>query len=222
VADNTSVHLTDVLTAHQRAELEGLANKVAYPPEHTIFWEGEPSLGVLIIQSGNVKVTRQATDGTEIIFAIRGPDEVMGEEGVLMDEPRSATVTAITEVSGRIIRAEELLRFVREQDLWSAMYRAAIRRRRQLEEQLLLSRLDVSNRLARWLLELATEVGENTDKGWVIESTLSQQDLAARIGASRDAVAIELRKLRERGLVTTGRRRIVLHDLAALRMITTG
>ena len=69
---------------------------------------------------------------------------------------------------------------------------------------------------------MATEVGETTDDGCVIESTLSQQDLATRIGASRDAVAIELRKLRERGLVTTGRRRVVLHDLAALRTIMAG
>jgi hypothetical protein len=34
-------------------------------------------------------------------------------------------------------------------------------------------------------------------------------------------VAIELRRLREEGLLTTGRRRIVLHDLDALRRITT-
>lgn len=176
---------------------------------------------MLIIRSGNVKVTSQAADGTEILFALRGADEVMGEEGVLMEEPRSATVTAITEISGLLVRAEELLRFVREQDLWPAMYRATVRRRRQIEGRLMLSRLDVRHRLVRWLLELATEVGEDTDDGMVIESTLSQQDLAARIGASRDAVAIELRKLRERGLVTTARRRIVLHDLAALQVITT-
>lgn len=222
MAQNTSLHLTDFLTAHQRAELEGLADEVTYPPEHTIFWEGEPSLAVLIIQSGNVKVTRQGADGTEIIFAIRGADEVMGEEGVLMDESRSATVSTITTVSGLILRADELLRFVGEQDLWPAMYRATVRRRRQLEERLMLARLDVRSRLARWLLELATEVGEDTEDGWVIESTLSQQDLAARIGASRDGVAIELRKLRELGLVTTARRRIVLHDLAALRAIVAG
>ncbi len=219
MAQNTSLHLTDFLTAQQRAELEGLADEVTYPPEHTIFWEGEPSLAVLIIQSGNVKVTRQGADGTEIIFAIRGADEVMGEEGVLMAEARSATVSTITTVSGLILRADELLRFVSEQGLWPAMYRATVRRRRQLEERLMLARLDVRSRLARWLLELATEVGEDTEAGWVIESTLSQQDLAARIGASRDGVAIELRKFRERGLVTTGRRRIVLHDLAALRAI---
>lgn len=122
-----------------------------------------------------------------------------------MDEPRAATVTAITEVTGLMVRADLLLRFVKEQDLWPAMYRATVRRRRQLEQGLKLARTAVRNRLARWLLELATEVGEDTEVGWVIESTLSQQDLAGSIGASRDAVAIELRKMPDRGLIITGR-----------------
>jgi CRP-like cAMP-binding protein len=101
------------------------------------------------------------------------------------------------------------------------MYRAAVQRRRQSDQRALLARLDVRNRLARWLLELATEVGEEIKDGWAIESTLSQQDLAGRIGASRDAVAIELRRLRESGLVSTGQRRIVLHDLEALRRLSS-
>jgi CRP/FNR family transcriptional regulator, cyclic AMP receptor protein len=221
VVEDTSLRLVDLLTARQRVELEALADQVAYPPEHTIFWEGQPSFAVLIIQSGNVKVTRRTADDTEIILALRGADELMGEEGVLMDEPRSATVTTINEVTGLIVRAEDLLRFVEEQQLWPVMYRAAVRRRRQLDQRLLLARLDVRSRLARWLLELATEVGEHTEEGWVIESTLSQQSIAGRIGASRDAVAIELRRLREQQLVSTGRQRIVLHDLEALRMITS-
>lgn len=80
VAKDRSLHLKDFLTAHQHALLEDLADEVTYPPEHTIFWEGEPSLAVLIIRSGNVKVTRPAADETEIALAIRGPNEVIGEE----------------------------------------------------------------------------------------------------------------------------------------------
>jgi CRP-like cAMP-binding protein len=202
-------------------ELESLGDPVTYPPNHTIFWEGQPSHAVLIIQSGNLKVTRETDDGTETILAIRGAEEVMGEEGVLMDEPRSATVTTINDVTGILVRADALLRFVEEQRLWPMMYRAAVRRRRQLDQRLLLLRLNVRNRLARWLLELATEVGESTGEGWVIESSLSQEDLAGRIGASRVAVVAELRKLRESGLISTGPQRIVLHDLEALHMLTT-
>lgn len=204
-----------------RPTLEALGMPVQFLPGETIFREGQPSRSVLIIQEGNLKVTQKAANGTEVILAIRGPGEVMGEEGVLMGEPRSATVTTINNVTGLDIGAEDLLQFVMKHDLWPVMYRAAVRRRRQMDQTVLLARLDVKARLARWLYDLTAEVGEQVgDDSWAIAATLSQQDLAARIGASRDAVAIELRKLREEGLVSTGRRRIVVHNLEALRKIS--
>jgi len=220
MVENASLRIIDVLNEVQRRALLALGSPVHFPPEQTIFWEGQPSRSVLIIQEGNVKVTQMAADGNEIILAVRGANEVMGEEGVLMDEPRSATVTTVNQVTGLDIAADDLKRFVNDQDLWPVMYRAAVLRRRQSDQKALLARLDVKSRLARWLLELATEVGQQVDDGWVIMATLSQQDLASRIGASRDAIAIELRRLREQGLVTTGRRKIVLHDLTALRRIS--
>lgn len=209
----------DVLDNGQRVALEALGSPVHFPAGQTIFWEGQPSRSVLIIRDGHLKVTRHAADGTEVILGIFGPNEVMGDEGALMDEARSATVTTITEVSGLDISAQQLLTFVEEQHLWPLMYRTVVHRRRQMSQRVLLSRLDVKSRLADWLLRLAKEVGEETDDGWVIESTLSQQDLASRIGASRDAVAIELRRFRQQKLVSTARQRIVLHDLEALQRL---
>jgi CRP-like cAMP-binding protein len=135
-----------------------------------------------------------------------------------MDEMRSATLTAVTAVEGLDIAADDIMRFVDENGLWPMMYRAAVYRRRQIEEQNLLGRLDVRGRIVNWLVDLKHKIGEEAEDGsWVIESTLSQQDIASCIGASRDAVAVELRKLRDRGLVSTARRRIVLHDLAGLQ-----
>lgn len=222
MVDDTSVRIMDILSVEQRTELEATGSPVSYPPEHTIFWEGQPSRAVLIIKSGNVKVTLRATDGTEVVLAVRGPAEFMGEEGVLMAEPRSATVTTITDVTGIDVSADDLLRFVDHHGLWPVMYRAAVRRRRQSDQRALLERLDVRSRLARWLLELAADVGEQVNDGWEISASLSQNDLAGRVGASREAVAIALRKLRADGVLTTQRRKIILHDLDELRRISTG
>lgn len=211
-----------LLTEGQRAALKKLGTHVQYPPETPIFLEGNPSYSVVIIQEGHVKVTRRAPDGTEVILAIRGPGYIMGDEGVLMDEVRSATVTTLTNVVGLDIKASALLEFVDAQQLWLMMYREAVYRRRQSEEEVILTRPDtVRSRLARWLLQLAAEVGEQVEGGWQIALTLSQQDLAGRIGASRYAVAIELGKLRDEELVTTGRRRVVLRDLEALQKIAS-
>lgn len=210
--DQSTPHgLRDVLSSEQSAALESLGTPVHFPSQETIFRAGQPSHSVLIIQTGHVKVTRTASDGSHVILAVRGPDEIMGDEGVLMGEPRSATVTAISKVTGLDVRADDLLRFVNTESLWPEMYRAVVRRRRESDEWVLSARLDVRSRLATLLMELAMEVGEQDEAGLAIKVALSQQDLAGRIGVSRDAVAIELRKFREQGLITTGRHRIILH-----------
>lgn len=220
MVEDASINVMRMMTAHQRAALKAMGTEVPYPAGETIFREGEPSLWVLLIQKGTVKITSTIGKGTEAILAIRGVDELMGDEGVLMKEPRAATVTTISEVLGLVIERDDFVRFIEDQRLWPLMYQAAVRRRRQQDQRVMLARLDVKSRLARWLLELAAEVGQETADGWVIESTLSQRDFADRIGASRDAVAIELRMLRRHKIISTGRRVIILHDLEALRRIS--
>ncbi|MFD6467773.1 Crp/Fnr family transcriptional regulator [Streptomyces goshikiensis] len=217
---NEAHSIIEVLQEQQRNALRAHGSRVQFPAEQTIFREGQPSHSVLVIEQGHVKVTQRAADGTEAILAIRGPGEVMGDEGVLMGEDRSATVTTITDVIGIDIAANTLLSFIEEEHLWPVMYKAAVWRRRQSDQQAILARLGVKNRLARWLLELAAEFGEPEGNDCILSLPISQHDLANRIGASRDAVAIALRQLREEGLVSTGRRRLTLHSLEGLRRLT--
>lgn len=217
-----SLQLRDLLSDEQEKALRRLGVPVRYPAGQTIFWEGQPSHSALLVIDGSLKVTQRTVEGSEVILAIRGRDELMGEEGVLTGEMRSATVTAITDVSGSDISATELLAFVEYQHLWPRMYRAAVRRRRQADDQALLSRLDVRSRLARFLLELAVEVNRTTEDGTVIDARLSQSDFAERIGASRAAVAALLAEFRKAGWVSTTRGRIELHDVRALIRVSTG
>ncbi|GAA2379815.1 Crp/Fnr family transcriptional regulator [Streptomyces carpaticus] len=217
---NGAHSIVEVLKEEQRQALRDRGTVVQFPEGQAVFWEGQPSRSALVIDHGHVKVTRQAADGTEVILAIRGPGEVMGDEGVLMGEVRSATVTTITAVTGVDVAAESLLSFIKDEDLWPVMYKAAVWRRRESDQQALLARMGVRNRLARWLLELASEFGIFKGNDCILDVPISQHDLANRIGASRDAVAMTLRQLREQGLVSTGRRRITLHDLEGLRRLT--
>ncbi|MGW2058505.1 Crp/Fnr family transcriptional regulator [Streptomyces sp. NPDC001840] len=219
MADDTSLSLAD---EEQRRALEALGTRVRFPADQVIFWEGQPSHSVLIIQQGHVAVMQKAEDGTEVVLAMRGPGEVLGDEGVLMGEPRSATLKTVTEVMGLDVTAEDLIHFVNEHHLWPEMYKKAVLRRRESDdERALLARLGVRSRFARLLLDLAREVGVEENGRTVIGVALSQQDLASRIGASREAVALVLRGLRDDGVVVTGRRQMTLLDREELRKIAS-
>ena len=71
--------------------------------------------------------------------------------------------------------------------------------------------------MAARLVELAERFGEPTNGGVRVGLPLSQDELAGWTGASREAVSKALRSLRDRGLIETGRRRVVIYDLEGLR-----
>ncbi|ALO11334.1 cyclic nucleotide-binding domain protein [Streptomyces venezuelae] len=201
----------------QFRELESLGTPVTFQAGQTIFAEGHPSHTVLLLKEGHVIVSK-AGDGSETLLATRGPGVVLGDEGVLMSEVRSATIRALTDVSGVDISADKLIRFINEKHLWPGMYRSSVMRRRESdEERTILARHSVKVRLARWLVTVAEKMGEQTGDNWLIDVAFSQQDIASRIGSSREGVATALRHLREEGLVSTGRQTLTLHDIHALR-----
>jgi CRP-like cAMP-binding protein len=78
---------------------------------------------------------------------------------------------------------------------------------------------DVTARIAGRLAELAEEVGEPGPDGTRIALALSQEELAAWTGASREAVARSLHLLRELGWIETRRRGITVLSVEALRTL---
>ncbi|WP_159029852.1 Crp/Fnr family transcriptional regulator [Streptomyces marincola] len=218
MADVTSLSVLDTLDDAQLEALEALGGPVRFPAGHTIFWEGQPSRDALILRKGLVKVVQASQWGTVSLLAVRGSGEVLGDEGVLSGEPRSASVTTITPVEGLSIKGEDLLFFVEGHRLWPVMYRAAVRRRRQSDAaHLAYLALPVSARLARLLIGFADAMTREGGGKRGISVPLSQNDLASAAGASREAVVRSLRLLRDRGLVATGRGAMVVEDVEALR-----
>lgn len=170
--------------------------------------QGDRGGHVLILLRGHVKVVRLEADGNELLLAVRGPGDLIGELAVLDDGERSATVSALTSCFTRIVSAERFRSIIREFGLYDMLIRHAIRRLKEGEDiRAELARLPAPALVARTLLRLATN----------LEVPLSQTDLAAATGLSRSAVAAELAALRRAEIITTARRRIVIQHPEALR-----
>jgi len=78
--------------------------------------------------------------------------------------------------------------------------------------------LEVGDRLYRRLVELSQSRGRNVKDGLLIEHGLYQSELAAGIGASREAVNRQLATWRDQGLVEPGRRFVLVKDPRGLSM----
>jgi CRP/FNR family transcriptional regulator, cyclic AMP receptor protein len=204
-------------------DLRGSSRPRKWPRGTTLFNEGEHSDRVVVITEGRVKVSYFTEGGKEVVLAVRGPGDVLGEFSAFDDEPRSATATAIESVETLIITSEQFKDFLVQhgrvalemlRDLTGKM-RDADRKRVEF------SAFDTVGRVARRVVELAEKYGRSTEEGVRIELPLSQEELAGWTGSSREAVAKALQTLRSRGLVETHRKAMTVIDLEGLKKRAT-
>src|SRR5262245_57892232 len=112
-------------------------------PGSILLTQGEQVLGLFIITNGTVRITRKnSPDGVEEVLGQAGAGDVIGEMALLDDLPRSATVTAIDEVTVLKLPLWEFRRFLRhslqnDPDVGLDLLAALSRRLRKAEHRVL-------------------------------------------------------------------------------------
>lgn len=179
-----------------------------------VLTEGGESRDVVVLLEGRVKVTTASSDGREVMFGARGPGAVLGELSAVDGHPHSATITALEPVEALLVPTARFRVFLAEHgDAALVLLLSVIARLRDADRKRLeFGGSDALGRVAARLVEMAHDHGHRSEDGVVITLPLSQEELAGWTGLSREAVAKALRVLRERGLVETRRRSVVVVD----------
>ena len=214
----------DALDADGRRRFTALGRPRRYAAGATLFHEGDRGTTVLVIWSGRVKVRKETAEGHELVLALRGPGALVGELAALDDgvARRSATLVALTPVVVQVISNEDFIAFLEQHPrALLALTRIIIGRlhdadRRRAE----FGTYDTLGRVARVLAELLAASGRASNGEVRLEPSLSQHELAGLVGASRESVVRALSELRRRGLISTGRRQLVVRDVAGLAQLT--
>ena len=201
------------------ARLTASARRHGYRRGEIIFHQGDPGDALHLIQAGRVKVVLDAESGDEAVIAILGPGDCFGELSLIDGEPRSASVEALEVVETVSVSRQDFMQFLREHP--STMERLlctlAGMVRRADEGLADLVFLDLEGRLVKKLIALAAEHGRSTDGAVEIELPLTQEDLAAMVGATRASVNKLLGWYEDCGAIARRGRRIAICDEARLR-----
>ncbi|MGH3759909.1 Crp/Fnr family transcriptional regulator [Actinophytocola sp.] len=213
--------LLDHLAPADRAFLIDRGVRRRLPAGEAVMHEGDPTDHVLILLSGWVRVYSTTKDGGVVLFALRGPGDVIGDLAALQNWTRTANVGSMQEIRFVQLRAEEFTACLHDRPAIAiAMLRQMASRLREAESaRVNVATLDVARRVATHLLQLAEVYGRPEGSGVVVRTPLTQQDIADRIGASRRGVARALATLRERGVVHTGRQVFVVTAPDVLRLL---
>lgn len=209
-----------VLDADARADLVSLGSWRSFGAGEALLRQGGASRALFVIATGRVRVVMTTAGGDELLVAVLGPGATVGELSVLDGQPRSATVIAIEPVRALRVDGKAFGPFLlaRPQAVVGLLRVLSARLRTADDLRLQLAVSPIEQRLARYLLVLAAEHGEvDPDGGVHVTAPLSQADLAAFVGATREAVNQALASLRDAGLVRTARMSLTIVDLDGLR-----
>lgn len=185
----------------------------------TVFHVGDPGDALFIVMSGSIKITLPADTGDEAILATLRPGDFFGELALLDGAPRSATAIAIEPTETFILSRERFKELIATEpamrEALLGTLAAEVRRLTHHVEELHF--LDITGRLASRLVRLANDSGTRRSDGTIqLAGPLTQGDLAAMIGCTRQSVNKLLGMFTDDGLIRLERDRIIVVDLEGL------
>jgi len=181
---------------------------------------GDTADRVLVLEAGRVKVSIPTSSGRDAVLTFRGPGALLGEQALVDESPRSATVVAVEPVQLLVVAASSFRSFLAARpQVALAMLAMLSARLRESDRRLAeFAAADTLGRICARLVELCEAHGEaDATHGVRITLPITQEELAGWTGSSVEMTAKSLRSLRSLGWIVTGRRTIEVRDLAALR-----
>ena len=195
---------------------------ITFQKGSNIFTSGQQGDRIYLINHGEVKISRQTTDGKEIILDRLGPGAIFGEAEAItgQDWKNSASV-----------KKDSILHFVTKEAMSAKMEKDCritkwILQRigsKQLETENLLENLlfkSANAKVAQMLLALAKDHGKDSVDGTLIDYMITHQEIGNSIATTRETVSYAFMEFRQKGLIDTIKRRTVIKNREALEALS--
>jgi CRP/FNR family transcriptional regulator, cyclic AMP receptor protein len=209
------------LSAPAVQRLSAITSAAAYPKGATLFVEGQSPRGVFIICSGRVKLSTSSADGRTLILRISEPGEVLGLPATVTGMPYELTADVIEPAQANFVSRQDFLLFLREHG------EAALRVAQQLGETYHAAIAEMrtiglshsaGEKLARFLLDLAAD--HEAIKGDIkLTLTLTHEEIAQMIGASRETVTRLFSDFKKKQLLQIKGSTLIIKNKAGLESV---
>ncbi|HKF50882.1 MAG TPA: Crp/Fnr family transcriptional regulator [Candidatus Acidoferrales bacterium] len=201
--------------------LSTITSASSYPKGATLFVEGQVARGVFILCNGRVKLSTSSTNGKTLIVRIADAGEILGLPASVTGKPYELTADVIEPTQANFISRTDFLNFLQEngeaalrvaQQL-GEIYHAAVAEMRSIG----LSH-SAAEKLARFLLDWCASRGNG--KGEIrARLTMTHEEIAQMIGASRETVTRAFTDFKKRKLLQIEGSTLILCDKAGLESL---
>ncbi|MGH9731482.1 MAG: Crp/Fnr family transcriptional regulator [Candidatus Acidiferrales bacterium] len=198
--------------------LSAITSASSYPKGATLFVEGQTARGVFILCNGRVKLSTSSIDGKTLIVRIADSGEVLGLPATITGKPYELTADAVEPVQANFISRTDFLNFLRDHG------EAALRVAQQLGEtyHAAISEMrsiglahSAGEKLARFLLDWCDSHGNGKEETSA-KLTLTHEEIAQMIGASRETVTRLFTDFKKKQLLQVKGSTLILSDKEAL------
>jgi CRP/FNR family transcriptional regulator, cyclic AMP receptor protein len=213
-----NVPLFAELSPDELAPVASVAIPRSFPRGVRVFHEGDDSDACYVVRSGDLRVTREHSDGRAIALATLGPGDFFGELAMLDGGSRSASVETLSDAELVALPAGDMRRVIAAHgDIAAKLIVALTRRLRETNERVARQSFQtVPSRVAGVLAQLIAEEAIPEDRDG-ITVRMTQADLAQLAGTSRESVSRFLATLERAGVVAVGRGRVTIVEPRRLR-----
>ena len=184
-------------------------------PDQILFEKGEPADALYAVRRGQIRIATGTEAGRRLTLNLLGPGDVFGEIALLDAGPRTADAIAAEATELFVVRRRDFVELLQQRPAVAVRIIELLCERlrwmsERMEETVL---LPVSQRLGRRLVALGEDYGADL--------SVSQEELAVFVGATRETVNRQLQVWKRMNLVELGRNRIRLIDPADLAALAT-
>jgi CRP/FNR family cyclic AMP-dependent transcriptional regulator len=213
---------TPLFAGLDQSELLGLgacARRRVYQKGEHVFHQGDTGDAVFVLTEGRVKVISASENGDEMILATLQPPDVFGELALIDGGPRSASIQTLEPTTVLTLTRATLLDLMSRQPGVTDVVLRSLGKlvRRMIVQTGDLVFMDLHGRVAKLLLRLIDDSSEHPGERLSLDLQMTQSDLAAMVGGSRQSVNQILHQFAHRGYLHIEGHRLVVKDLDAIR-----
>ncbi len=224
VGDNRKIDPLDFIPLQERDSVRKVFTEVEANKEKIIFFQDEPSKHLYLVTGGTIEISNMYPDGRVYIHEFLGAGDVFGE-GVLYGqgkypytaqarEDATALRTGRGEVAELMVKyesfREEMIRILgRKIDLAYSKFRCIAGEK-------------VDRRITCVLMRYVDLRGIDEDCGMVIDTPLTNRDIAGLVGSTEETVSRVMSKLKKNDIITMENKHVVVKDEEALTEFFNG
>ncbi|TCR66143.1 Crp/Fnr family transcriptional regulator [Bosea sp. BK604] len=201
------------LSPEALANIAEICQQRRLKPRQVLFLKGDPGDGLYAIRRGQIRIGTTDAVGQHMTMSLLGSGDVFGEIALLDGRSRTADAVATEETEMFFVPRREFLHLIgREPSIAIQLIELLCERIRNMSERMEDSAfLPASTRLARRIVMLVSDYGA--------EVHVTQDELAALTGVSRETVNRQLQQWKRVGLLSLGRSRVMIHNIDGVRRL---